>query len=231
MRGIVRIAGAVLLIAAGVAGLTGCSKTSGRTVNVKAGEYYSEDEFATLSNSQKRAYCSALQAERDRLQAAVDDHQEQLASTKKRIESLRNQIAPVEKEILRTESDIRTLTSEINQFEALPKVWTVQAGDCLSTIAERDEIYADWTKWPRIYRANLDKIEDPVWIYPGEQLTIPRDLPTEHRVEEYETLEMIAGYWEVYNDPTQWVRLLDANKGKVKDPNNLEPGTILVIPR
>jgi nucleoid-associated protein YgaU len=47
----------------------------------------------------------------------------------------------------------------------------------------------------------------------------------------YETLEIIAGYWEVYGDPAEWVRLFEANKDKVSDPNNLEPDILLKIPR
>jgi nucleoid-associated protein YgaU len=212
-------------------GSLGCSKTKGRSVDITQGEYYGEDDFAKLSNSDKRAYCDALEKERDGLQGSLDNKQDELAGTKKRIDSLRNQITPVEKEILRVESDIRTLSAQVAQFEALPREYKVVAGDCLSIIAERDAIYADWTKWPRIYRANLDKIEDPVWIYPDVTLVIPRDLPTEHRVAPYETLEIIAGYWEVYGDPAEWVRLFEANKDKVRDPNNLDPDILLVIPR
>jgi nucleoid-associated protein YgaU len=200
-------------------------------VNISQGEYYGEDEFAELPNKQKKEYCDNLEKERNGLQSSLDNKQDDLAATKKRIDSLRNQITPVEKEILRVESDIRTLSAQVAQFEALPRQYKVVAGDCLSIIAEKDDIYADWTKWPRIYRANLDKIEDPVWIYPNWELAIPRDLPTEHRVAPYETLEIIAGYWEVYGDPAEWVRLFEANKDKVRDPNNLEPDIVLVIPR
>jgi nucleoid-associated protein YgaU len=215
----------------GFAGLCGCSKTTGRTVDVKAGEYYSEDEFQALTNSEKSAYCRALEAERNRVQGDVEARQTELAEARKRVEALRNQITPVEKEVLRTDAEIRTLTQQINALEQLPKEYTVKELDCLSIIAERDEIYADWTKWPRIYRANLDKIEDPVWIYPNMTLVIPRELPSEHVVLPLETLETIAGYWEVYGDPTAWVRLYEANKDKVQDPTNLEPGIVLTIPR
>ncbi len=223
------VVGLVSVVAALAA--VGCSGTQKRTVNIDAGEYYSEDEFAALSNKDKTAYCKALEDKRNALQTDLDTKQQDVASTKKRIDSLRNQIGPVEKEILRVESDIRTLSAQVAQFEALPRKYKIQAGDCLSIIAEKDEIYADWTKWPRLYRANLDKIEDPVWIYPDTTLVIPRDLPTRHIVAPYETLEIIAGYWEIYGDPSQWVRLLEANKDKVHDPNNLEPNTVLVIPR
>lgn len=212
-------------------GSLGCGKTKGRSVDITQGEYYGEDEFTALPNNERSAYCGALENERDNLQGSLDNKQEELAATKKRIDSLRNQITPVEKEILRVESDIRTLSAQVAQFEALPREYNVVAGDCLSIIAEKDDIYADWTKWPRIYRANLDVIEDPVWIYPNQVLAIPRDLPTEHRVAPFETLEIIAGYWEIYGDPAEWVRLFEANKDKVRDPNNLEPDILIVIPR
>jgi nucleoid-associated protein YgaU len=225
-----------LLALACVVALSGCSKTTGRSIDVRGSEgkpatYFTEAQFDSLSNSDKTAYCSALEAERDRLKAEVDSTTKTVQATRKNIESLRGQISPTEKEILRLESEIRTLTSQINQYGALPREYTVVTNDCLSIISNRDDIYADAYKWPRIYRANLDKIEDPVWIYPGMTLVIPRDLPTEHRVAPYETLETIAGYWEVYGDPAQWSRLYDANRDKVKDPYDIPPGTVIVIPR
>ncbi|HET6350113.1 MAG TPA: LysM peptidoglycan-binding domain-containing protein [Candidatus Krumholzibacteria bacterium] len=209
----------------------GCGKSTGRTVNVRAGEYYTEAEVDSLSNKGKVRYCSDLEAEKTRLQAEVEANQKDIQDTRKRIEGLRGEISPTEREILRVDSEIRTLTSQINQFEALPTEYTVVPNDCLSIISNRDDIYADAYKWPRIYRANLDKIEDPVWIYPGEKLVIPRELPTEHKVLPYETLETIAGYWEVYGDPAQWTRLFEANRDKVKDPYDIPPGTIITIPR
>ena len=223
---------ACVLLAAASAGLwLGCSKTTGRTVDVKAGEYYSEAQFDSLSNGDRARYCSDLEAERERLRAEVETNQKDIQTTRKHIESLRGEITPTEKEILRLESEIRTLNSQINQFEALPREYTVVANDCLSVISNRDDIYADAYKWPRIYRANLDKIEDPVWIYPGTKLAIPRELPNEYKVAPYETLETIAGYWEVYGDPSQWSRLYEANKDRVKDPYDIPPGTVIVIPR
>lgn len=220
-----------LALAMVLVALTGCGKTVGRKVNVQAGEYYTEAEIDSLSNGDKAKYCSDLEAEKNRLKAEVDTNQKEIQATRKSIETLRGQITPAEKEILRLESEIRTLTSQINQYQALPREYTVVANDCLSVISNRDDIYADAYKWPRIYRANLDKIEDPVWIYPGMKLTIPRELPTEYKTMPFETLETIAGYWEVYGDPAQWTRLYEANKDKVKDPYDIPAGTIITIPR
>lgn len=49
---------------------------------------------------------------------------------------------------------------------------TVQPGDTLWGIAE--EQYGDGTKWDRIYQSNRTVIEDPHWIYVGEQLRVPQ---------------------------------------------------------
>ncbi len=53
------------------------------------------------------------------------------------------------------------------------EVYTVQAGDTLSKIAE--EYYGDAGQYMRIYNANRDKLNDPNTIRPGQRLTIPMD--------------------------------------------------------
>ncbi|MGH3357873.1 MAG: LysM peptidoglycan-binding domain-containing protein, partial [Nocardioidaceae bacterium] len=48
---------------------------------------------------------------------------------------------------------------------------TVELGDTLSEIATEE--YGDASKWPRIYRANDDQIEDPDLISPGQRFDVP----------------------------------------------------------
>lgn len=50
-------------------------------------------------------------------------------------------------------------------------VYTVQAGDTLSRIAQTH--YGDAGEWRRIYAANQDTLKDPDLIYPGQNLRIP----------------------------------------------------------
>ncbi len=43
----------------------------------------------------------------------------------------------------------------------------------------------------------------------------------------------IAGYPEIYGDPTQWPKIYEANKDKLRQPNNpdlIHPGMVFVIP-
>ncbi len=53
--------------------------------------------------------------------------------------------------------------------------WTVVEGNNLWAIACKEEVYNVPEKWPLIYKANLDQIEDADLIYAGQVLAIPRD--------------------------------------------------------
>jgi len=223
----------VFLVVLGVAAwaAAGCSRTTGRHVDVTAGEYYSQDEFAELSNHEKEAYCTALDNELKRLQGDEENRHNDLRATRKQIETLRNEIAPIERNLLSIDSDIRALSSQITEYEALPKKWSISSGECLWIIAGKQQVYDDPIKWPRIYRANTDKIQDPEWIYPDTVLVIPRDWPDAHRVSLDESLSLIAGYWEVYGDPTEWPRLYEANRAAISNPNLIVPQQVIKIPR
>ncbi len=54
--------------------------------------------------------------------------------------------------------------------------------------------------------------------------------PSLYRVRTGDTLQTIAAKGRIYGDPRYWHRLLEANKEKVKNPNELPWGMLLVIP-
>ena len=51
--------------------------------------------------------------------------------------------------------------------------YTVQSGDTLSAIAERQ--YGKASRWHEIFEANRDQIDDPDLIRPGQVLRLPAD--------------------------------------------------------
>jgi nucleoid-associated protein YgaU len=56
---------------------------------------------------------------------------------------------------------------------AKPTKYVVQKGDSLWKISGK--VYGNPLKWPKIYRANKDKIKNPHRIYPNQVLVIPWD--------------------------------------------------------
>ena len=60
-----------------------------------------------------------------------------------------------------------------------PSVYLVRKGETLADIAAKKLVYGDPFLWPILYKANRDQIRDPQFIFPGQQLSIPRELTPE----------------------------------------------------
>ncbi len=54
--------------------------------------------------------------------------------------------------------------------------YRVAEGDSLPAIAARPDVYGDPFLWPLLYKANRDQLTDPRRIYPGQELTVPRNV-------------------------------------------------------
>jgi len=200
-------------------------------VDLSKGQFYTEEEYQKLSKKEREAYCASLAEEAKRQEQRLKEAESKLASERAKIDDLKAKLKKVDSQLNPLEAKVADLERQIKELEALPKEWTVKEGESLYKISGYTEIYSDPTKWPRIYRANRDKIEDPNLIYPGWVLRIPRGLPSTHVVVEGEWLAKIAGYWEIYDDWRQWTRIYEANKDKISDPDLIIPGWELKIPR
>jgi len=59
--------------------------------------------------------------------------------------------------------------------------YTISEGENLFSIAAKRKVYGDALLWPLIYKANRDQIKNPQQIYPGQVLTIPRNVSEEEK--------------------------------------------------
>lgn len=151
-----------------------------------------------------------------------------IAELESQVQALKDQKAEVENQIQALKNEIAELKAEIAKY---PSEYTVQKGDYLVKIAGMRYIYNNPKAWPRIYRANRDKIKNPNLIYPGWVLRIPHGLVTSIEVIPGDNLWKIAGFSWIYNDPFKWPVIYKANTDKIKDPDLIYPGWILRIPR
>jgi len=109
------------------------------------------------------------------------------------------------------------------------KYYTVIRGDHLWKIAAKREHYNDGMKWMRIYSVNHDQIRDPDLIFPKQVFSIPMDIGAgQFLVKPGQNLSSIAE--SIYNDPFQWRKLYEANRGLVDDPTKIYPEMILTVP-
>jgi nucleoid-associated protein YgaU len=133
------------------------------------------------------------------------------------------------------------------------RYYVVRPGDTLSGIAQ--VYYGNGDLWPTIFNANTDKIANPHWIYPDQQLVIPAVAGTtgvasantsgasttsvtphpqaaqapisQYTVQSGDTLSGIAYY--AYGH-ANWQGIYQANSGQISNPDLIYPGQVLTIP-
>ncbi len=231
MTMVTRRTGFVLAAGMALALVAGCGGYKARPVDIAKGEYYEDAEYKKLSKKDKEAYCRALAAELQALGDRAKKAEAELDANKERIKVLTRELRDAERAYASYTAEIDELTMQLQSLSQLPTSWKLQYGECLWTLASREEIYKDPLKWPRIWRGNKQLIEDPDWVLAGWELAIPREYPYAYRVDNDEWLGKIAGYWEIYGDYRKWTLIYEANKDRIKDPDLIFPNQELVIPR
>ncbi len=154
-----------------------------------------------------------------------------------------------ETEAVVTEEELQT-TSNVATTDVV--YYKVQPNDNLSKIARKH--YGDGQKWIRIFEANRDSMSDSSSLYVGQKLLIPditveneateaavapvsgRRRDTEgssgvdtHTVQAGDNLYRIAEKY--YDDPNEWISILEANEDTIEDEGLLKKGQVLIIPK
>jgi len=160
-------------------------------------------------------------------------HQDELEGIEKRIEEARGSklaiLTEMENKLSELDGKVAALKAKMpaNIFDQ----YTVLKGDYLWKISKKEEIYGNPYQWIRIYCVNKDQIKDPDLIFPNQIFNIARGVgKNEHLVVKGEYLSKIAGLAKVFNDPTKWTKLYEANKDIVRDASLIYPYQVLTIP-
>jgi len=133
---------------------------------------------------------SALEQRVGRLEGALKRRDEQLSTLRQELQQVteeRNEyetkLEQANEELVNLNEQNEVLKKQIDEILA-PKpdvtpakqdIYEVQQGDTLETIAARDDIYGDRTRWKEIFEENKDVIgSNPGELEPGTKLIIPR---------------------------------------------------------
>ncbi|PLY03781.1 MAG: hypothetical protein C0623_00060 [Desulfuromonas sp.] len=134
------------------------------------------------------------------LDAIIKSHAAEIEAYRHQIEATEEQLDSAEEYILKLEiqrSKYFEVLGTIYDEQKLSEIrangdndgykpasnYRVRRGENLFAIAARRKVYGDALLWPLIYKANRDQIKDPQQIYPGQVLTIPRDVSEEEKDE------------------------------------------------
>jgi nucleoid-associated protein YgaU len=162
--------------------------------------------------------------ERFHQRGELDDIEARLAIVKKRKLASHPDLAHL---IARVDGMLKDLRSGMPRQMSID--YTVVRGDNLWNIAKKDDIYADPYMWPRLYRANREAIKDPDLIYPKQTLAVPFGVSeNQYLVTRGDFLSKIAA--AVYNDPTKWHKIYQANKEQIVGPNLVFPAQVFDVP-
>ena len=190
------------------------------------------------SSPEELAFGKQLDLLTKQLEGLMALRPEALIQRRGEIEAIEQQVGQLEKSKISTLPEMAEKLARINKMLGEIKAriaqpvlfdYTVMRGDNLWNIAKKDDIYADPYMWPRIYRQNREQIEDPDLIYPKQTLAIPFGVAeNQYLVTRGDFLFRIAA--DIYNDPSKWHKIYEANKQQIVEPHMIFPAQVLEIP-
>lgn len=168
----------------------GASRTAAELYQ-QANESLDRGKKLAGSGDREEARSALLDAIRKGHQAEINAYSQQLESTEKQLDSAEEYILRLEEQrnvYFKALSKIYDqqklneigLTENRNSYQPSSS-YRVRRGENLFAIAAHRKVYGDALLWPLIYKANRDQIKDPQQIYPGQVLTIPRDVSDEEK--------------------------------------------------
>ncbi len=113
----------------------------------------------------------AKRAEEEAQRALEEEETRQAALAKAEVEEVAQQAkpsSPPPKPAPKPQPKVEPTTS-----------YNVGEGETLWTISAHPKVYSEGLLWPLLYQANRDQIKDPRQIFPGQALSIRRDMTKE----------------------------------------------------
>ncbi len=131
--------------------------------------------------------------------------------------------------------DVQTSVSVAKEMAATAKMEADQARKEIKQLARQtqektDLLFAKLNNLEKRVRVLEQRVgKKPIKLKPKKLYPVKK-VGKLYDVKKGESLWRIAGHKDVYNDPTKWQKIYQANKNKIANPNIVYPGQRLVIP-
>ena len=161
---------------------------AGAVVSCAHGKAKLEEPRVARPERARAPSATTLKQTIERLEGALSEREDQLTTLRQRLERITTQRDAYASELeqvrqerdkLREENEV--LNKKLEEILApkpppsKPDIYIVQEGDTLESIAAKEDIYGDRSRWNEIFKENKDVIGSaPDNLVPGTKLIIPR---------------------------------------------------------
>jgi len=172
-----------------------------------------------------------LQGDMATLQEKVRGHEVVHDLLKADIKGLQGKVGGLEEDV----KDVQTSVSVAKEMAATAKMEADQARREIKQLARQtqektDLLFAKLNNLEKRVRV-LERLmgKKPLKLKPKKLYPVKK-IGKLYKVKKGESLWRISGHKDVYNDPSKWKKIYEANKNKIANPNVVYPGQRLVIP-
>lgn len=205
-------------------GLWRAKMAEGLMTTIEAREIARRAEEQMKINKKLQGDMATLQGDVTTLQGDMTTVQEKVKGHEKIHQVLKKDV-----------KDLQTSVSVAKEMAATAKMEADQARKEIKQLArdtqeKTDLLFAKLNNLEKRVRALEQRVgKKPLKLKPKELYPVKK-IGKLYEVKKGESLWRISGHKDVYNDPSKWKKIYEANKNKIANPNVVYPGQRLVIP-
>ncbi len=212
-------------------GLWRAKMAEGLMTTIEAREIARRAEEQMKINKKLQGDMATLQGDVTTLQGDVTTLQGDMTTVQEKVKGHEKIHQVLKKDV----KDLQTSVSVAKEMAATAKMEADQARKEIKQLArdtqeKTDLLFAKLNNLEKRVRALEQRVgKKPLKLKP-KKLYPAKKIGKLYEVKKGESLWRISGHKDVYNDPSKWKKIYEANKNKIANPNVVYPGQRLVIP-
>ena len=212
-------------------GLWRAKMAEGLMTTIEAREIARRAEEQMKINKKLQGDMATLQGDVTTLQGDVTTLQGDMTTVQEKVKGHEKIHQVLKKDV----KDLQTSVSVAKEMAATAKMEADQARKEIKQLArdtqeKTDLLFAKLNNLEKRVRALEQRVgKKPLKLKPKKLYPVKK-IGKLYEVKKGESLWRISGHKDVYNDPSKWKKIYEANKNKIANPNVVYPGQRLVIP-